>query len=81
MFTSPAAWAPVVAVILLALTKATPVASIPPTVTVAPSTNPVPVIVMAVPPLVPPVSGEAPVILGAAPGSASTAAEPELSAK
>ena len=48
--TSPAACAPVVAVIVVWLTTVTPVAATPPIVTVAPSTNSVPVIVTLVPP-------------------------------
>ena len=50
IFFAPAVPAGVVAVIDVALTTDTPVADTPPTVTVAPETNPVPVIVTAVPP-------------------------------
>ena len=55
--TAPAAWAGVVAVIVVLLTNVTPVAAAPPTLAVAPDRNPVPVIVTAVPPLVVPVLG------------------------
>src|SRR3989442_4532588 len=47
---TPAACAGVVALICVALTTVTPVASVPPTVTVAVASKPVPVIVIAVPP-------------------------------
>ena len=49
-FTAPAACAGVVAVIVVLFTTVTPVAGVPPTLTVAPAKNPVPVIVTAVPP-------------------------------
>jgi len=64
MFTAPAAWAGVVAVMLVALTTVTPVAAEPPIVTVAPPTNPVPVMVTAVPPAVEPDAGETAVMVG-----------------
>ena len=48
---SPPACAGVVAVIDVAETTVTLVAAVPPIATVAPALNPVPVIVMAVPPL------------------------------
>ena len=48
----------VVAVILVALTTITPVAAVPPMVTVAPVTKAVPVIVTPVPPAVGPLPGE-----------------------
>src|SRR2546430_9183123 len=71
----PAAWAGVVAVIWVALTTLTPVAPVPPTVTVAgPVSKLVPVIVMAVPPAVGPELG-----LTAGTGGAR-AGEGELSA-
>jgi hypothetical protein len=53
-----------VAVIEVLLTTVTPVAAVPPTVTVAPR-NPVPVMVTAVPPLAVPDVGEIPVTVGA----------------
>src|SRR5262249_48024505 len=53
-FTAPAACAGVVAVILAPLTTVTPVAAAPPMLTVAPATNPVPLIVTSVPPAVVP---------------------------
>jgi len=56
--TAPAAWAGVVAVMLVALTTVTPVAAVPPKVTVAPETNPVPEIVTGVPPAAGPDAGE-----------------------
>ena len=43
-FTAPAAWAAVVAVIVPLFTTVTPVADVPPNLTVAPVRNPVPVI-------------------------------------
>jgi hypothetical protein len=56
-FTAPAAWAGVVAVIDALLTSVTPVAGVPPKLTVAPARKPVPAIVTLVPPLVVPVLG------------------------
>jgi hypothetical protein len=56
-FTAPAAWAGVVAVIDVLLTSVTPVAGVPPKLTVAPDRKPVPAIVTLVPPLVVPVLG------------------------
>jgi hypothetical protein len=64
-FTVPAACAAVVAVIDVLLTTVTPVAAVPPRLTVAPATNPVPVIVTAVPPLADPELGEIVVTVGA----------------
>src|SRR5581483_4488647 len=64
-FTAPAAWAGVVAVIVVLLTTLTLVAAVPPTLTVAPVAKPVPVIVSAVPPVVEPVAGDTLVIVGA----------------
>jgi hypothetical protein len=56
--TAPAEWAGVVAVIVVLLVTLTPVAAVPPKVTVAPAVKPVPVIVMGVPPAVVPDTGE-----------------------
>jgi hypothetical protein len=64
MFTAPAAWAGVVAVIEVLLTTVTLAAAVPPNVIVAPATKLVPVIVTAVPPLVEPEPGEIVVIVG-----------------
>lgn len=47
------------------LTAVTPVAGVPPRVTVAPAWNPVPVMVTAVPPAAVPDEGEIPVSIGA----------------
>ena len=63
--TAPAACAGVVAVIVVAFTTVTPVALVPPTLTVAPALNPVPLIVIAVPPTVDPDGGATPVTVGA----------------
>ena len=63
--TAPAAWAGVVAVMEVALTTFTPVAAVPPKLTVAPDKNPVPVMVTAVPPAVEPEVGETAVTVGA----------------
>ena len=63
--TAPAAWAGVVAVMEVALTTFTPVAAVPPKLTVAPAKNPVPVMVTAVPPEAEPVVGETAVTVGA----------------
>src|SRR5438876_12052197 len=64
MSTVPAACAGVVAVICVALTTVTPVAAVPPTVTVAPAAKLVPVIVIAVPPAVGPEVGLTAVTVG-----------------
>ena len=56
--TAPVERAGVVAVIDVALAAVTPVAAVPPKVTVAPDANPVPMIVTAVPPLFEPLVGE-----------------------
>ena len=63
--TAPAARAAVVAVIVVALTTVTPVAAVPPRLSVAPARKLVPVSVMAVPPLAGPDAGATPVIVGA----------------
>ena len=55
---APAAFAGVVAVMLVLLTTTTFVAAVPPNVTVAPATKLVPVIVTAVPPAVEPPFGD-----------------------
>ena len=55
----------VVAVIDVLFTTVTPVAAVPPRLTVAPVKKPVPVIVMAVPPAVLPEAGAMPVTVGA----------------
>ena len=55
----------VVAVMDVALTTVTPVAEVPPRVTVAPLRKPVPVMVTAVPPFAVPVPGEMEVTVGA----------------
>src|SRR5881394_1053069 len=65
--TAPGACAGVVAVIVVAFTTVTPVALVPPTLTVAPALNPVPLIVIAVPPTVDPDGGATPVTVGAGP--------------
>jgi hypothetical protein len=61
---TPAACAGVVAVSCVALTTLTPVAGVPPTVTVALASKAVPVIVMVVPPAVDPEVGLTPVTVG-----------------
>ena len=53
------------AVIEVLLSTATFEAAVPPSVTVAPATNPVPVIVIDVPPAVGPDGGETPLTVGA----------------
>ena len=53
------------AVIDVPVTTMTPVAAVPPTLTVAPARNPVPVMVTAVPPLIVPEFGEMEVTVGA----------------
>jgi hypothetical protein len=63
--TAPAAWAGVVAVREVLLTTVTPVAAVPPKLTVAPVAKLVPVIVTAVPPAVGPLVGATPVTVGA----------------
>ena len=63
--TAPPACAALVALIKVLLTTVTPVAAVPPRVTVAPARNPVPVMLMAVPPLVVPDEGATPVTVGA----------------
>jgi hypothetical protein len=67
--TAPAACAGVVAVIVVAFTTVTPVALVPPRVTVAPLTKPVPLIVTLVPPAVGPEVGLIPVTVGAGGGA------------
>ena len=64
-FTVPAASAGVVAVIDVLLTTVTPVAAVPPKLTVAPAKKFVPVIVTPVPPAVGPVLGAIEVTVGA----------------
>ena len=63
--TTPAACAGVVAVMEVPLTSITLVADVPPRLTVAPVRKPVPVMVIAVPPLVVPVVGVIEVTVGA----------------
>jgi hypothetical protein len=70
-FTDPAAWAGVVAVICVPLTTTTLVAAVPPNVTVAPDTNPVPAIVTPVPPPAAPLFGVTLVTAGADPTPAA----------
>ncbi len=62
--TAPAAWAGVVTSIWVALTKVTPVAAVPPKVTVAPLTKSVPVMVTDVPPMSGPLVGATEVTMG-----------------
>ena len=64
-FTAPTAWAGVVAVIELPLTTFTPVAAVPPKLTVAPDKNPVPAMVTEVPPALDPAFGETELTVGA----------------
>ena len=64
-FTAPAECAGVVAVIDVLLATVTPVAAVPPRVTVAPARKPVPVIVTGVPPAVVPDVGEIELTVGA----------------
>ena len=66
-FTAPAACAGVVAVIDVLLATVTPVAAVPPIVTVAPDTKFVPVMVTGVPPSVVPDVGEIELTPGAEP--------------
>jgi hypothetical protein len=61
---NPAAWAPVTATIEVELRAVTPVAAMPPIVTVAPETNPVPVRVTTVLPDVEPLVGLIEVTVG-----------------
>src|SRR3989442_11244625 len=63
--TAPAACAGVVAVIVVLLTTLTPVAALPPTLTVTPATKFAPVIVTAVPPAVGPEDGATLLTVGA----------------
>lgn len=63
--TVPAACAGVVAVMEVLLTTVTPVAAVPPSFTLAPDKNPVPVMVTAVPPLAEPEMGEMAVTVAA----------------
>jgi hypothetical protein len=65
--TVPAECAGVVAVMDEPLTTVTPVAAIPPIETVAPETNPDPVIVTDVPPTVDPEAGDMPLTVGGPP--------------
>jgi hypothetical protein len=62
--TAPIVWAGVVAVIVVLLTTVTPVAALPPTLTVAPAVKFAPVMVTAVPPVIEPVLGDTPLIAG-----------------
>ena len=64
-FTGPAACAAVVAVIDVLFTTVTPVAGVPPRLTVAPARNPVPAMDTGVPPLIVPEFGEMEVTVGA----------------
>jgi hypothetical protein len=66
MLPAPAVCAGVVAVIEILLATLTPVAAVPPIVTVAPDKKPDPLIVTAVPPAVVPDVGEIEVTVGAA---------------
>src|SRR5438132_5815243 len=63
--TAPAACAGVVAVIVVLLTTLTPVAALPPTLTIAPAAKLLPVMVTSVPPFVDPDAGATPVTVGA----------------
>jgi hypothetical protein len=67
--TAPAACAGVVAVIMVLFTSVTPVADVPPSFTVAPDKNPVPVTVTAVPPVVTPELGVIEATVGAGLGA------------
>src|SRR3989441_12057276 len=66
---TPAACGGVVALICVALTTLTPVAGVPPTVTVAPAAKFVPVIAIAVPPAVGPELGLTPLTVGGGVGA------------
>jgi hypothetical protein len=68
--TGPAAWTGVVAVIVVAFTKVTPVAGLPPTLTVGPAAKLVPVIVIESPPSTDPLLGLTPLTVGAGGGGA-----------
>lgn len=63
--TAPAAWAALVAVIEVLLTTFTPVAAVPPRLTVAPDRKPVPVMVRLAPPAAGPEVGAIDVSFGA----------------
>ena len=63
--TAPAAWAGVVAVIDVLFTRVTPVAAVPPKLTVTPVRKPVPLMVTVVPPPVVPELGVVKVTVGA----------------
>lgn len=63
--TAPAAWAGVVALMVVGLVRLIAVAAMPPTVTVADDAKPVPVIATVVPPEVGPVGGVTAVTVGA----------------
>jgi len=62
--TAPAAWTGVVAVIDVLFTMVTPVAAVPPKLSVTPARKPVPVMVTVVPPLVVPELGVIKVTVG-----------------
>ena len=66
-FTEPAVCAGVVTVRLVLLTKLTPIAAVPPKLTVAPDTKLVPVMVTDVPPAFGPFAGAMPPTVGAGP--------------
>jgi hypothetical protein len=66
--TAPAAWAGVVAVIVVLLTTLTLVAALPPKLTVALAAKFVPVIVTAVPPVAGPEVGDTLLMVGAGAG-------------
>ena len=68
--TSPAVWGGVVAAIVVLLFTTTLLAAVPPSRTVAPDTNPVPVMVIDVPPAVGPEVGLTLVTVGAGSGAA-----------
>src|SRR5580704_6841085 len=72
--TAPALPAGVVAVIVVLFTTTTFVAAVLPTVTVAPATKFVPVIVTAVPPAVVPLFGLTPLTVGTGPDTAANVA-------
>lgn len=63
--TAPAAWAGVMAEIVVLFATVTPVADVPPSFSVAPAKNPVPLTVIAVAPLFVPELGEIAVTVGA----------------
>jgi hypothetical protein len=63
--TAPAGWAGVIAVIEVLLTTVTPVAAVPPKLSVAPERNPVPLMVTGVPPFTVPEVGLSAVTVGA----------------